>query len=470
MSEAGKVFMFGFTEEVISKERLKFFKSSGVNSFILFRKNIARIKENIKILKNEFEDPLIAVDQEGGIVRRFPQTDAFFFGNMNAAMSGSANYIKDLYRKVGDVLRENGVNVDLAPVIDVYLKKGNSIGIRSFGSDPLSVARFSDAAISGLHEAGVLSAVKHFIGYGAAAKDPHKGLPVFEGSNGALEKAVLPFKHTAKNADFVMSAHIIVPFLDEKLPVTFSKNALQFLRKAVSFNGPIITDCLEMGGAMIFPKEEIALKALSAGNDLLIVSHTLELQKAMFQSVEKSSLNKSGVDLSEKIARIEKAKEKIRKAESAEKEVTEKFVSVFKNSGFIPLKEGEFRFLFPQIVQEVQVEETEAQQGDYPLDVKGADIQRIAAFPQKSAVFVSYNAFRHRGQVALAKQMKENGKRVCVIVAGDPADIPLFNFADCIVLTLSPLKEVIRFALRVIQGKAEAKGRLPVSKEILWTE
>jgi len=465
MSEAGKVFMFGFTEEVISKERLAFFKSAGVNSFVLFRKNIAQIKENIKILKNEFENPLIAVDQEGGIVRRFPQTDAFFFGNMNAAMSGSADYIKEIYRKVGDVIRENGVNMDLAPVSDVYLKKGNSIGIRSFGSNPHDVAHFTAAAISGLHDAGILSTVKHFIGYGAAVKDPHKGLPVFENSEELLKDALVPFQQSAEDTDFVMSAHIMVPALDKTLPVTFSKDALQFLREKTGFSGPIITDCLEMGGAMIFPEDEIAVNALNAGNDLLIVSHTLALQKAMFKSVEKS-----GIDLSERIMRIEKTKEHIRKVEKADKEIAEKFVSVFKNKNFIPLKEKEFRFLFPQIVQEVQVEEMEVQQGDYPLDMDEMEVERIATFPQKNVVFVSYNAFRHRGQVALAEQMKKNGKRVCVIVAGDPADIPLFDFADCVVLTLSPLERIIHFALNVIQGKEEAKGRLPVSKEILWKE
>ena len=84
--------MFGFTEEILSGERLAFFKSAGVRNFILFGRNLARLKENIEIIKNEFENPLIAIDQEGGIVRRIKDTDDFFFGNMNAAMSNSASF------------------------------------------------------------------------------------------------------------------------------------------------------------------------------------------------------------------------------------------------------------------------------------------------------------------------------------------------------------------------------------------
>ncbi len=461
MSEAGKVFMFGFTEEVLSGERLAFFKSAGAKNFILFGRNLARLKENIKIIKNEFENPLIAIDQEGGIVRRIKDTDEFFFGNMNAAMSNSSSFIRKLYFATGKILSEKGINLNLAPVADVYLKKGNSIGIRSFGSDPLKVSLFVNSAIEGLHEAGVLSALKHFVGYGAAAKDPHKGLPEFGGNSEMLKKALYPFKTASGNADFVMSAHITVKEIDPENPVTFSKKAISVLRNEVGFKGPVITDCLEMGGAMIYPVSEIALKALGAGNDLLIVSHTLSIQKEMVKSVEKS-----GIDLSAHLERLSSLKFPERNPETPE--TKKKFVCVYKDGGFIPKEE--FHFLFPQIVQEVQVEEMKVQRGDFPVDPSPEEAEKISSFPLKNAVFVSYNAFRHRGQIALAKRIKEKNKNLCVIVAGDPADIKEFQFADCILLTLSPLEKIVKYALSVIKGKGKAKGVLPVSEEIICKE
>jgi len=463
MSEIGKVFMFGFTEKVISKERLEFFKKAHVSNFILFRENIEKIKENIEILRNEFDNPLIAVDQEGGIVRRFKESDSFFFGNMNASMSNDPNYIKDIYREIGNILQENGINLNLAPVVDVYLKKGNSIGIRSFGSDPKTVSLLGSKAIEGLHEANVLATLKHFIGYGAATLDPHIGLPIFEGSKKMFDDALIPFFENAKKTDFIMSAHIIVPFLDEKLPITFSKNALNFLRSV--FEGPIISDCLEMGGAMIFREDEIAVKALEAQNDLLIVSHTFEIQKKLFESVEKSK-----IDVSEKIKRIENVKKKLKNKKIGRKEIKEKYVTVFKNKGFIPKEKNTLRILSPTIMQEVLVEEIETSIGDFPLDLDSNTIEEISNFKEKNAVLISYNAFKHKGIVTLGKKIKEIGHNLCVIIAGDPADLPLFDFADCIVLTLSPLKEIINFAIGVIEGKFEAKGTLPVSVDILWKD
>ncbi len=462
MSEAGKVFMFGFTEEILQGERLGFFKKSGVRNFILFRRNLKYLKENIKIIKNEFESPIIAIDQEGGIVRRLSQTDDFFFGNMNAAMSNSELYIEKAYKNMGNLLKENGINLNLAPVADVYLKPGNSIGIRSFGSSPERVALFSSAAIRGLHKAGVLATIKHFIGYGAVVKDPHLGLPVFSLQGNLLDRALVPFEKVGKSTDFIMSAHIIVGEIDNKMPVTFSEKAIRFLRAKTEFNGPVITDCLEMGGAMIYPPDEIALKALNAGNDLLIVSHTLELQRKMLKSMEKSRL-----DLSIHIERVESARKKITEYGNTEgMNVLQKFVAVYKDSGFIPKKE--FGFLYPEIVQEVQVEETGTQRGNYPADPADTEIESFANFAEKNAVIVVYNAFRHKGQIALAKKIKDSGKRLCVIVAGDPADIKYFGFADCILLTLSPLKKIVEYAVSVVKGEDTAKGVLPVSEEIIW--
>ncbi len=458
MSEVSRIFMFGFDTPVLEGEHLEFFRRIKAKNFILFKKNLTRLEENIEIIKNEFRNPIIAIDQEGGIVRRLKETESFMFGNMNAAMSDNEKYVEKLFAKTGQILREKGFNLNLAPVIDVYLKAGNHIGIRSFGSNEKKVAALSVSAIKGLHKTGVMTTVKHFIGYGGALKDPHKGLPVFISGEDGLRKALYPFEKTAKYTDFIMSAHIIVKELDREMPVTFSKNALTFLRVKTGFIGPIISDCLEMGGAAIFPPGETALNALQAGNDMLIVSHTLSVQKEMFKAIEK----RGGKDTERAIMHIESLKK--RKFAESKTGALEKYVTVVKDSGFIP--QNDFHFLHPNVTEEVQVEEMGKIVGNFPLDANGSDVEKFASFENERAVMEVYNAFRHKGQIALAKKIKQKGKKLCVIVAGDPADIPLFRFADCIVTTLSPLSGIMEYALKVVKGKEKFGGILPVSEEI----
>lgn len=451
MSSVSEVFMFGFEENVIGRERLEFFKKIKAKNFILFRRNLENVQENIDILKNEFEDPLIAIDCEGGNVRRLKETEEFMFSNMNIGSSFDPTYAERVYFRCGKLLSSLGINLNLAPVVDLYALEGNVIGIRSFGSNEEYVSEFAKNAIIGLHKANVFSTVKHFVGYGAVKVDPHTNVPTFTLDVVELERALIPFKKVSNLTDFVMTGHIVVPFIDD-LPITFSKNGLNMLRDF--FKGPVITDDLEMGGAQVFPIHEIPLRALEAGNDMLAVCSNFEIQKEMVHSVEHSHL-----DLDTHIARIKSLKF----PETSQIEVRDEYyVTLYKDDQFIPQKH--FKFFKYAYFSEVKVEEGVQSFGDFSIDPTEEEINRITSTltPNDVVVIAVYNAFRHIAQKELVQKVKNIASKVCVIITGDPLDRHIFDFADCVILTYSPLSRIIEYSLDVIKGIAYAKGRLPV--------
>ena len=174
----------------------------------------------------------------------------------------------------GDVARA-GENLNLAPVADVNVDPDNPvIGVRSFGADPELVARHVAAFVEGTQRQGVAACVKHFPGHGDTAVDSHLALPV---TTGDLDAALLPFRAGIESGvKAVMTAHLLVPELDD-VPATLSRRVLtELLRDELGFDGLVITDALEMraiaDGVGI---EEGAVRAIAAGADALCVGHDL---------------------------------------------------------------------------------------------------------------------------------------------------------------------------------------------------
>jgi len=168
-----------------------------------------------------------------------------------------------------------GVNVDFAPVADVLDPAGTGgvIGSRSFGCDPAAVARQVAAVVRGLRSAGVAATLKHFPGQGQTTVDSHVGLPVLSRSLADLEAVELPpfVAGITAGAELVMSGHVEVPALEEGVPASFSARVLvDLLRHRLGFRGVVICDALRMAPARRWPPGESAVRALLAGNDLLL--------------------------------------------------------------------------------------------------------------------------------------------------------------------------------------------------------
>jgi beta-N-acetylhexosaminidase len=198
----------------------------------------------------------------------------------------------EVARATGEELHALGINMNLAPVVDVNNNPANPvIGVRSFGEDAGLVARLGAAMVRGYHAAGIISCLKHFPGHGDTATDSHLALPAIPHSLERLEALeFVPFgKGIEAGADSVMIAHIAFPALEKQsgLPATLSPAIIQgLLREQLGFDGLVLSDCLEMLAiANTYGTEHAAVMALQAGIDLVLVSHHYELQRGSIAAI-----------------------------------------------------------------------------------------------------------------------------------------------------------------------------------------
>lgn len=219
---------------------------------------------------------LIATDQEGGRVATLKGNGFTTFpGNRDLALKGDPERARQCAFAIGQELRDVGINMNLAPVVDVNSNPQNPvIGTRSFGDNVDTVITFGRSALQGYRQSGVLTTLKHFPGHGDTNVDSHLDLPVIDKPMQELEHIELaPFRALADSADAIMTAHLLVPALDSDYCSTLSKTTLSYLRDWIGFKGVIISDSLTMEGVLKQTHEdegEAAILALNAGCDILL--------------------------------------------------------------------------------------------------------------------------------------------------------------------------------------------------------
>jgi beta-N-acetylhexosaminidase len=218
---------------------------------------------------------LIGTDQEYGVVTRIRSGIVQLPSAMAFGAAGDPALTERAWAAAGADLAALGVNIDFAPVADVLpvAGAGGVIGSRSFGADPRAVAGQVAAVVRGLHAAGVAATLKHFPGHGHTTVDSHAVAPVLDRPLALLDAEDLPpfVAGIAAGADLVMSGHLVVPALDAEVPASFSRKILvDLLRDRLGFDGVVICDALRMAPALRWSPGEAAVRALLAGNDLLL--------------------------------------------------------------------------------------------------------------------------------------------------------------------------------------------------------
>lgn len=234
-----------------------------VGGVILFTRNYessAQLQQLCQQIREARKTPLlILVDQEGGRVQRFineftrlPPMSVFgemYDNNPDLAL----RLVKDSAWLLATELLCVGLDLSLAPVLDLNKGKNNVIGNRAFHGRAEVVVPLAKAFIEGMREAGMAAAGKHFPGHGAVTLDSHVALPVDERELKSIEtEDMATFKAMIEaGISAIMPAHIVFPRVDT-LPVSFSPIWLKtILRKQLGFKGPIISDDLNMAGANI---------------------------------------------------------------------------------------------------------------------------------------------------------------------------------------------------------------------------
>jgi beta-glucosidase-like glycosyl hydrolase/CubicO group peptidase (beta-lactamase class C family) len=225
---------------------------------------------------------LIAIDAEYGLGMRIDSTFSYPRALTLGALPDDS-LIEEVGTLIGKDCKRMGIHIDFAPDVDINNNPDNPvIGFRSFGEDKKIVAHRSVLFIKGLQSAGILTTAKHFPGHGDTDKDSHLTLPVLNQSKERLASVeLLPFREVIQNGvDGIMVGHLYIPALDtsKNTPATLSKQIVTgLLKDSMGFKGFVITDALDMKGATKYSKPgEIEVKALLAGNDILLLPKNLE--------------------------------------------------------------------------------------------------------------------------------------------------------------------------------------------------
>ena len=295
---------------------------------ILFRENVVTTEQTARLVA-EYQEAtekhglLMTIDQEGGIVTRL-QSGTDMPGNMALGATRSPEIAHDVGQVIGQELNALGINMNLAPVLDVNNNSDNPvIGVRSIGESPELVAEIGIAYTKGLQSTGVAATAKHFPGHGDTAVDSHLGLPeVPHDKERLMEVELYPFQKAMEaNIDAIMTAHVTFPKIDDtkviskkdgteiSLPATLSYKVLtELMREEMGYEGVIITDALNMLAiADHFGSVDAVIRSVKAGTDIILMPVGLEaVVNGLLEAVESGELSEERIE--ESVKRILKLK------------------------------------------------------------------------------------------------------------------------------------------------------------------
>lgn len=270
---AARMFMFPVAGTALSAEEDAWLRALKPGGVILVGNNFGTSDEIRSLVSaihatNPVMPPLVALDQEGGIVSPIiadPAPGAPAMGQLGA------QEIATLARARADILASYGFDINFAPVADVAFAADSFMTGRTFGADPRDVAGDVAAYLAGVAGSSVLHCAKHFPGHGRVVVDSHLALPVLDiDSQTWWTQDALPFRAAVDaGVPMVMLGHLNVPAWDA-LPASLSPVAVEILRSTLGFDGVVISDDLGMGALAAWAPLDVLDLAVDAGNDLLL--------------------------------------------------------------------------------------------------------------------------------------------------------------------------------------------------------
>ena len=503
-AQLGQRMMIGFPGTEPDDGFLCAVREYRVGNVILFSHNItgrdqlARLCARLRrmIAAETGYPPLIAIDQEGGIVTRLPAGMVNVPGAMAVAATGETENAYRMGRVTAAELRGVGIDLDLAPVLDVNSNPDNPmIGVRSYGDDPFQVGRFAAAMARGLLDGGVFPCLKHFPGYGDAAVDSHLDLPCVDRPLAELEGRELVPYTLAGDAPFAMTAHILFPQLDPaRVPATMSRPILTgLLREQLGYRGVVVTDCMEMDAIQRFyGSVEGAVSALAAGADMVMFSHTPALACRAVEAAERAVADGTldPVETAHSAGRILVAKARLADLQPAPgqptpaqrrawaRAVAEQSITA---TGPLPPLGEDPLFLGCREYRTARVSDRVADLNFpqrmlalagrgaaeiIPVDPTGEDIQALVrrAKGHTCLVLATCNAHLVRGQLRLAQALAETGLPLIAAALRDPYDLAWLPRGVPGLCAWEYSARSLDALWPVLSGAREATGRLPLSR------
>jgi beta-N-acetylhexosaminidase len=279
---AGQRLMVGFDGPELTAEARTLIAELHVGGIILFSQNLETPGQITRLCHAAQEQaaacglpPLfIAIDQEGGQVARLKEPFTLFEGN--AAMtdiSDAVHFGRVTAAELGDL----GINMNMAPVVDVAFEAGSVMDQRAFGSDPAQVAEMGAAVIDTLQQHGIMAVAKHFPGIGRTTLDSHLDRPMLDTAWEELAASdLLPFEAAVRHdVSGIMLSHIVYRDRDPHWPASLSEQiARDVLRRRMGYDGLVMTDDLDMGAIRKYYDIDTAMRrVLAADIDLALICH-----------------------------------------------------------------------------------------------------------------------------------------------------------------------------------------------------
>ncbi|MEI2341107.1 beta-N-acetylhexosaminidase [Priestia megaterium] len=297
--KVGQMMVVGFQTKEADAHIKKMISSYHVGGVILYDRNMENPYQ-VATLTNDLQDlaqktphqiPLImSIDQEGGTIVRMRNKVSHLPSQQELGKASNQQKVYQTANKNGKELSAMGINLNYAPVLDL-----SDTDTRSFGTDERKATTFGEQALKGLKDAGITGVLKHFPGNGRSNVDPHVETSSVEANRSELEnKDIYPFKQIINDVDneqfFVMVTHIKYPAYDKKNQASVSPIIIQdLLRGKLGYKGMVVTDDLEMGAvSKHFTYEDLGIKTVQAGADVLLVCHTLENQEKIYNGILKA--------------------------------------------------------------------------------------------------------------------------------------------------------------------------------------
>lgn len=277
-------------------------KNNYPGGYILFAKDFENhTKESMyqeleQLQKNSKYPLIIGVDEEGGFVTRVSRFTEFrsekFKSPKDYYKEGGYELLEKIEKEKASLLKEIGINLNLAPVADISTNENDFIYSRSFGEDANKTAEYIEKMVEYANNNHINSCLKHFPGYGNNV-DTHTGIAIDDREYQSLQQNdFLPFiSGIKKNVPSILVSHNIVNSIDSEYPSSLSKKVINILRNELNFTGIIITDDLAMDAVKEYVEDKNAATiAVNAGNDMIITSDFQNMYEEVINSVKNNKI------------------------------------------------------------------------------------------------------------------------------------------------------------------------------------
>jgi beta-N-acetylhexosaminidase len=309
--QAGRCVIAGFAGHTVPDDLRKLVAEFDLAGVIFFARNIVEPRQVAELSRESAalarDWPLwVSVDQEGGRVARLKAPFTEWPPAVTLGRSKDEALAERFAVALAAELRAVGINLDFAPVLDVHTNPANPvIGDRALADEPELAARLGAAVIRGLQKSGVAACGKHFPGHGDTHIDSHEAMPIVEHDRRRLEAIeFVPFKRAiAEDVATIMTAHVLVPAVDEENVASFSKPVVTgILKEHLGFRGVVVSDDLDMKAvSSTTDNTEATIRAIQAGCDVVLLCNTTpdaqwQAIEALIRAVERGVISQTRID------------------------------------------------------------------------------------------------------------------------------------------------------------------------------